>query len=216
MVIQCLWIFSVKSLSVENHYSWHIIADRNTNEIPLPKQGVAQRTLFRIFIFIFLKYAGKIPQQTYTTTYYWQSVLCSFHCNFSPDKWSCITESRSFRYPQTWEVFVLFLVFFLFFCSVYSFDTKGIRYRSCPERLSNMENVFIFNVICFYSSDLPMEEQLRRLQEERTCKVCMDKEVNIVFIPCGHLVVCKECAPSLRKCPICRGMVKGTVRTFLS
>ncbi|XP_015196862.2 baculoviral IAP repeat-containing protein 2 isoform X2 [Lepisosteus oculatus] len=65
-------------------------------------------------------------------------------------------------------------------------------------------------------TELPMEEQLRRLQEERTCKVCMDKEVNIVFIPCGHLVVCKECAPSLRKCPICRGLVKGTVRTFLS
>uniref|UniRef100_A0A8C4S8X1 RING-type E3 ubiquitin transferase n=1 Tax=Erpetoichthys calabaricus TaxID=27687 RepID=A0A8C4S8X1_ERPCA len=65
-------------------------------------------------------------------------------------------------------------------------------------------------------SNLPMEEQLRRLQEERTCKVCMDKEVNIVFIPCGHLVVCKECAPSLRKCPICRSVVKGTVRTFLS
>ncbi|KAH0625172.1 hypothetical protein JD844_033352 [Phrynosoma platyrhinos] len=63
---------------------------------------------------------------------------------------------------------------------------------------------------------LPMEEQLRRLQEERTCKVCMDKEVSIVFIPCGHLVVCKECAPSLRKCPICRGTIKGTVRTFLS
>ncbi|CAM4611282.1 unnamed protein product [Leuciscus chuanchicus] len=58
-------------------------------------------------------------------------------------------------------------------------------------------------------SDLPMEEQLRRLQEERTCKVCMDKEVNIVFIPCGHLVVCKECVPSLRKCPICRGLFKG-------
>uniref|UniRef100_A0A8C3TA55 BIR protein n=1 Tax=Chelydra serpentina TaxID=8475 RepID=A0A8C3TA55_CHESE len=66
------------------------------------------------------------------------------------------------------------------------------------------------------TSGLPMEEQLRRLQEERTCKVCMDKEVSIVFIPCGHLVVCKECAPSLRKCPICRGTIKGTVRTFLS
>lgn len=65
-------------------------------------------------------------------------------------------------------------------------------------------------------SDLPMEEQLRRLQEERTCKVCMDREVSIVFIPCGHLVVCKDCAPSLRKCPICRGTIKGTVRTFLS
>lgn len=65
-------------------------------------------------------------------------------------------------------------------------------------------------------SDLPLEEQLRRLQEERTCKVCMDKEVSIVFIPCGHLVVCKDCAPALRKCPICRGTIKGTVRTFLS
>ncbi|XP_075402632.1 baculoviral IAP repeat-containing protein 3-like isoform X2 [Tenrec ecaudatus] len=64
--------------------------------------------------------------------------------------------------------------------------------------------------------ELPVEEQLRRLQEERTCKVCMDREVSIVFIPCGHLVVCKECAPSLRKCPICRGTIKGTVRTFLS
>nr|XP_025862532.1 baculoviral IAP repeat-containing protein 3 [Vulpes vulpes]XP_025862534.1 baculoviral IAP repeat-containing protein 3 [Vulpes vulpes]XP_025862535.1 baculoviral IAP repeat-containing protein 3 [Vulpes vulpes] len=65
-------------------------------------------------------------------------------------------------------------------------------------------------------SDLPVEEQLRRLQEERTCKVCMDKEVSIVFIPCGHLVVCRDCAPSLRRCPICRGTVRGTVRTFLS
>ncbi|NXX86779.1 BIR protein, partial [Urocolius indicus] len=75
------------------------------------------------------------------------------------------------------------------------------------------------NVKCLPTEDvsgLPMEEQLRRLQEERTCKVCMDKEVSIVFIPCGHLVVCKECAPSLRKCPICRGTIKGTVRTFLS
>lgn len=75
-------------------------------------------------------------------------------------------------------------------------------------------------MLCIYldfsSAGLPMEEQLRRLQEERTCKVCMDREVSIVFIPCGHLVVCKECAPSLRKCPICRGTIKGTVRTFLS
>uniref|UniRef100_V9KD44 RING-type E3 ubiquitin transferase n=1 Tax=Callorhinchus milii TaxID=7868 RepID=V9KD44_CALMI len=63
---------------------------------------------------------------------------------------------------------------------------------------------------------LTMEEQLRRLQEERTCKVCMDKEVFVVFIMCGHLVVCTDCAPSLRKCPICRGTIKGTVRTFMS
>lgn len=60
------------------------------------------------------------------------------------------------------------------------------------------------------------EELLRQLQEERTCKVCMDKLVSIVFIPCGHLVVCGDCAASLRHCPICRAVVRGSVRAFMS
>ncbi|XP_033042986.1 baculoviral IAP repeat-containing protein 7 isoform X1 [Trachypithecus francoisi] len=59
------------------------------------------------------------------------------------------------------------------------------------------------------------EEQLRRLQEERTCKVCLDRAVSIVFVPCGHLV-CAECAPSLQLCPICRAPIRSHVRTFLS
>uniref|UniRef100_A0A3P9PWN8 RING-type E3 ubiquitin transferase n=1 Tax=Poecilia reticulata TaxID=8081 RepID=A0A3P9PWN8_POERE len=60
------------------------------------------------------------------------------------------------------------------------------------------------------------EELLRQLQEERTCKVCMDKLVSIVFIPCGHLVVCGDCATSLRHCPICRAVIRGSVRAFMS
>nr|XP_020463773.1 baculoviral IAP repeat-containing protein 7-like [Monopterus albus] len=60
------------------------------------------------------------------------------------------------------------------------------------------------------------EDLLRQLQEERTCKVCMDKLVSIVFIPCGHLVVCGDCAASLRHCPICRAVIRGSVRTFMS
>ncbi|NXS58471.1 BIR protein, partial [Brachypteracias leptosomus] len=86
--------------------------------------------------------------------------------------------------------------------------------RDCDPIL--YKELFGFLKLIFIFPGLPMEEQLRRLQEERTCKVCMDKQVSIVFIPCGHLVVCKECAPSLRRCPICRGTIKGTVRTFLS
>nr|XP_043868856.1 baculoviral IAP repeat-containing protein 7-A-like [Solea senegalensis] len=60
------------------------------------------------------------------------------------------------------------------------------------------------------------EELLRQLQEERTCKVCMDQLVSIVFIPCGHLVVCGDCAASLRHCPICRAIIRGSVRAFMS
>ncbi|KAM9178305.1 baculoviral IAP repeat-containing protein 7 [Mergus octosetaceus] len=63
---------------------------------------------------------------------------------------------------------------------------------------------------------LSTEEQLRRLQEERTCKVCMDRDVSIVFVPCGHLVACGECALNLRLCPICRAVIRESVRTFTS
>lgn len=60
-----------------------------------------------------------------------------------------------------------------------------------------------------------VREQLRRLQEERTCKVCLDRAVDVVFVPCGHLV-CTECAPNLQVCPICRVPIGSCVRTFLS
>ena len=49
--------------------------------------------------------------------------------------------------------------------------------------------------------DLEKDELLdenNRLKEQKTCKVCMDAEVGVVFLPCGHLVVCGNCAPNLK------------------
>uniref|UniRef100_A0A8C8TV27 RING-type E3 ubiquitin transferase n=1 Tax=Peromyscus maniculatus bairdii TaxID=230844 RepID=A0A8C8TV27_PERMB len=98
-------------------------------------------------------------------------------------------------------------------------------FKNCLKEIDSTlyENLFVEKNMKYIPTEdvsgkaqLILDIQLRRLQEERTCKVCMDREVSIVFIPCGHLVVCQECAPSLRKCPICRGTIKGTVRTFLS
>ncbi|NWI90588.1 BIR7B protein, partial [Pitta sordida] len=78
---------------------------------------------------------------------------------------------------------------------------------------------YFFSFLFFFGKDesqLSTEEQLRRLQEERMCKVCLDKDVSVVFVPCGHLVACRECAFSLRLCPICRAVIQGRVRTFMS
>lgn len=72
------------------------------------------------------------------------------------------------------------------------------------------------------SSDLKLkksvslEEENRILKEARQCKICMDAEVGIVFLPCGHLTTCVNCAPNLEDCPMCRSAIKATVRTFLS
>jgi len=61
-----------------------------------------------------------------------------------------------------------------------------------------------------------LELENARLKEQRTCKVCMDAEVGVVFLPCGHLICCVNCAPSLKDCAVCRTKIQGTVRTFMS
>ncbi|RZC18428.1 inhibitor of apoptosis 2 [Asbolus verrucosus] len=66
------------------------------------------------------------------------------------------------------------------------------------------------------SKALSLEEENRILKEARLCKICMDAEVGIVFLPCGHLTTCVNCAPNLEDCPVCRSAIKATVRTFLS
>lgn len=61
-----------------------------------------------------------------------------------------------------------------------------------------------------------LEEENLKLKEQRLCKICMDEEVSIVLLPCGHLVSCVKCGPALKYCPICRNDIKGTVRVFMA
>jgi len=61
-----------------------------------------------------------------------------------------------------------------------------------------------------------LEQENRRLKEARICKICMDNEVGVVFLPCGHLISCVNCAPSLKDCPVCRQSIHGTVKTYMS
>ncbi|XP_060585987.1 E3 ubiquitin-protein ligase XIAP-like [Ruditapes philippinarum] len=59
-----------------------------------------------------------------------------------------------------------------------------------------------------------LKEENRVLKEQMMCKVCMDKDANTVFLPCGHLVSCVDCANALRKCAVCRTIIQGTVRAY--
>ncbi|XP_009887582.1 PREDICTED: E3 ubiquitin-protein ligase XIAP [Charadrius vociferus] len=62
---------------------------------------------------------------------------------------------------------------------------------------------------------LSTEEKLRRLQEEKLCKICMAKDISVVLIPCGHLVACKECAEALHECPLCRANIMKRQEIFM-
>ena len=55
----------------------------------------------------------------------------------------------------------------------------------------------------------------RDIDTTKTCKVCMDGEVEVAYLPCAHAVTCKSCAPCFDKCVICRCPVKEMIRFYL-
>ncbi|XP_062569652.1 uncharacterized protein LOC134231693 isoform X1 [Saccostrea cucullata] len=61
-----------------------------------------------------------------------------------------------------------------------------------------------------------LQEDFLGLTETIVCKVCCDKDVAAAFLPCGHLVCCLDCAPAMRRCPLCAELIKGTVKTYFA
>lgn len=49
-----------------------------------------------------------------------------------------------------------------------------------------------------------LEEQLRILRDAMTCKVCMAAHMDTVLLPCGHFILCSNCADMVSACPTCR------------
>ena len=61
-----------------------------------------------------------------------------------------------------------------------------------------------------------LEKEIQHLKEAQVCKICIDKKINTVLLPCGHLVSCNECAYSLNKCPMCRKLINSKSRIYMS
>lgn len=51
-----------------------------------------------------------------------------------------------------------------------------------------------------------------------TCKICFDRKLEVMFIPCGHIIACIQCAITLIGCPVCResfSVSKFVLRIFI-
>ena len=48
-----------------------------------------------------------------------------------------------------------------------------------------------------------------------TCKMCLDKKMEVLFLPCAHLAVCGTCAPTFSKCLICRSEISEFIKVFI-
>jgi len=72
--------------------------------------------------------------------------------------------------------------------------------------------------IIFFPQPHPLLRSCTLLSITNWCffKVCLDREADMVFIPCGHICCCLECTKALRMCPICRKKIEKAVRTYTS
>jgi len=78
-----------------------------------------------------------------------------------------------------------------------------------PDSLNSSGSSGVHSRTSSFSDDAPVSDS-------KLCKICYKNEMGIVFLPCGHILACFECAPSLMNCAVCRRPVEATVRAFLS
>ena len=46
------------------------------------------------------------------------------------------------------------------------------------------------------------------------CKICFDRPIEVLLLPCKHLVCCQICGALSSICPMCRGRVSETLRVY--
>lgn len=78
--------------------------------------------------------------------------------------------------------------------------------------------------LAFYIRPLPANcmriatpEQIPELPQERACAICLERERNLLFVPCNHLCACAECGlnPTIRVCPLCRTAFNNRISVYL-
>ena len=99
------------------------------------------------------------------------------------------------------------------------FNKKGMkeRMRLEVERYSkyfNIERIIEKQENTLQSQTKKMNK-LNDIKELNECIICMDKQRNIIFFPCNHLICCEECGYSkvLGECPECKMTIESKTIT---
>eukprot|EP01112_Ceratiomyxa_fruticulosa_P009058 TRINITY_DN2359_c0_g1_i2.p1 TRINITY_DN2359_c0_g1~~TRINITY_DN2359_c0_g1_i2.p1 ORF type:complete len:327 (-),score=40.84 TRINITY_DN2359_c0_g1_i2:89-1069(-) len=80
---------------------------------------------------------------------------------------------------------------------------------SYAEAILTVDNIHNSN-----ASIAPSSES-RSSDSSKECKICLDNEVQVALVPCGHALACVDCAKSLKKCPLCNSLFTMTMRIYL-
>ena len=118
--------------------------------------------------------------------------------------------------------------------SVMNMDVKGNKTRTRKDLISspirnakhtsedNRNNILDAtkrnpdDFLCDSVTISQLQKEIKRLNEEKLCKICLDKNSEIFFHPCGHFASCNTCAISLKNCPMCRKEIVSSFRVYIA
>ena len=61
-----------------------------------------------------------------------------------------------------------------------------------------------------------LKKKLECIDETRLCKICLEKDTCMVFIPCGHFMSCADCSLNCKNCAMCRKPIQSAIKTYFS
>ncbi|KAL4609353.1 E3 ubiquitin-protein ligase LRSAM1 [Arapaima gigas] len=61
---------------------------------------------------------------------------------------------------------------------------------------------------------VPSAPSLEERPRSSECVVCMEKESQVIFLPCGHVCCCQVCSDALQTCPLCRSHIPQRIRIY--
>jgi len=58
------------------------------------------------------------------------------------------------------------------------------------------------------------KNQSSRSDDGTMCKICYERKLECVFVPCGHFMCCYPCAERVTQCPVCRADISMLQRVY--
>ena len=55
-----------------------------------------------------------------------------------------------------------------------------------------------------------------KLKYSLICKCCNSAQIEMLNLPCAHIVCCEKCADAATVCPLCNDQLLGTVKIFMA
>ena len=62
---------------------------------------------------------------------------------------------------------------------------------------------------------LHLKTENEKFKASVICRNCKSNSVQILTLPCSHIVCCEKCADILDNCPLCNDRILGTVRIYM-